>query len=56
LRTKTLLTVRDPGAAADLLATYVSVGVDGVVVNMPDVADLDKVAQTGETLRKAVTA
>jgi len=50
----TLLTARDPGAAADMLAAYVSVGVDGVVVNMPDVADLDKVAQTGETLRKVL--
>jgi len=52
----TVMTVRDPVAAANQLAEYVKVGVDGVVVNLPDVADLDKVAQTGETLRKAVTA
>jgi len=48
----TLLTVRDPTAAADQLAAYTAVGVDGVVVNMADVTDLDQVARTGETLRK----
>jgi len=53
--TKTILyTVRDPGQAADKVAAYTAIGVDGVVVNMPDVADLDKVATTGEVLRKVL--
>jgi len=51
----TLMTVRDPAAAADQLADYLKVGVDGVVVNMPDVANLDRVALAGETLRKQLT-
>ena len=53
--TKTvLLTVGDPVKAAEMIAAYTAIGVDGVVVNMPDVADLDKVATTGETLRKVL--
>ncbi len=53
--TKTILyTVQDPMQAAEKIAAYTAIGVDGVVVNMPDVADLDKVATTGETLRKVL--
>jgi alkanesulfonate monooxygenase SsuD/methylene tetrahydromethanopterin reductase-like flavin-dependent oxidoreductase (luciferase family) len=53
--TKTILhTVRDPVQAADKIAAYTAIGVDGVVVNMTDVQDLDKVATTGETLRKVL--
>ena len=53
--TKTILyTVRDPVEAADKIAAYTAIGVDGVVVNMPDVQNLDKVAATGETLRKVL--
>ena len=53
--TKTILyTVRDPMQAAEKIAAYTAIGVDGVVVNMPDVADLDKLATTGETLRKVL--
>jgi F420-dependent oxidoreductase-like protein len=53
--TKTvLLTVRDAAATADWLGGYTAVGVDGFVVNLPDVADLDKLALTGETLHKAL--
>jgi F420-dependent oxidoreductase-like protein len=53
--TKTILyTVRDPLTAADKMAAYTAVGVDGVVVNLPDVQDLDKVAATGEALRKVL--
>ena len=33
---------------------YAKIGIDGIVVNMPDVADLGKVAQTGEALRKVL--
>jgi F420-dependent oxidoreductase-like protein len=53
--TKTVLfTVEDPGAAADQVAAFVGVGVDGVVVNLRGVEDLDNVARTGETLRKVL--
>jgi len=53
--TKTvLLTVGDPGKAADKIPAYTAVGVDGVVINMPDVSDLDKLATTGEMLRKVL--
>ena len=53
--TKTILyTVRDPVQAADKMAAYTAIGVDGVVINMADVADLDKVATAGETLRKVL--
>ena len=54
--TKTILfTVRDPQADADQVAAYSAVGVDGVVVNMPDVQNLEKVAATGEALRKVLS-
>jgi F420-dependent oxidoreductase-like protein len=54
--TKTILyTVRDPMEAADKIAAYTAIGVDGVVVNMPGVENLDKVAATGETLRKVLS-
>jgi F420-dependent oxidoreductase-like protein len=53
--TKTvLLTVGDPGKAADKIPAYTAVGVDGVVINLPDVSDLDKLATTGEMLRKVL--
>jgi len=51
ITTTTLVTVRDPAAAADQVAALTKVGIDGVVVNMPDVTDLGKVARTGELLR-----
>ncbi len=54
--TKTILyTVRDPLEAADKIAAFTAIGVDGVVVNMPGVENLDKVAATGETLRKVLS-
>jgi len=53
--TKTvLLTVGDPAGAGGLVAPYRAVGVDGVVVNMRQVADLDAVAQAGKALREAL--
>jgi F420-dependent oxidoreductase-like protein len=53
--TKTALaTVRDPVKAADFVASLTAVGIDGIIVNMPDVADLDKVAATGEALNKVL--
>jgi F420-dependent oxidoreductase-like protein len=54
--TKTvLLTVGDPAGAGDRIAAYRAVGVDGVVVNMRQVADLDAVAQVGKALREALS-
>lgn len=54
--TKTvLLTVGNPAAVGDRIAAYRAVGVDGVVVNMPQVGDLDAVAQVGKTLREALS-
>jgi F420-dependent oxidoreductase-like protein len=50
----TLFTVRDPATAADGIARFRDIGVDGVVVNMPDVQHLDKVAATGEALSKVL--
>ena len=53
--TKTvLMTVSDPSAAADQLAAFRAVGVDGVVINMPNVADLTAVAKVGEALGAAL--
>jgi F420-dependent oxidoreductase-like protein len=53
--TKTvLLTVKDPSSAADQVNAYKAVGVDGVVVNMPNVADLTAVAKVGEAIRGAL--
>jgi alkanesulfonate monooxygenase SsuD/methylene tetrahydromethanopterin reductase-like flavin-dependent oxidoreductase (luciferase family) len=53
--TKTILmTVRDPSAAADQLAAFRAVGVDGAVVNMPNTADLTAVAKAGEALSAAL--
>jgi F420-dependent oxidoreductase-like protein len=51
----TLLTVKDIDAAAAQAADYAKIGIDGLVVNMPDVTDLQKVARTGETLRAVLT-
>jgi alkanesulfonate monooxygenase SsuD/methylene tetrahydromethanopterin reductase-like flavin-dependent oxidoreductase (luciferase family) len=53
--TKTvLLTVGDAGSGAAKLPAYRAVGVDGVVVNMPNVADLTAVAKVGGALREAL--
>ena len=53
--TKTILyTVRDPQAAAEKIAAYAAVGVDGVVINLPDVQNLDSVAAAGNALRKVL--
>jgi alkanesulfonate monooxygenase SsuD/methylene tetrahydromethanopterin reductase-like flavin-dependent oxidoreductase (luciferase family) len=53
--TKTVLfTVHDPDAAADQVGAYIGVGVDGLVVNMLHVEELDKVARVGDRLRKAL--
>jgi F420-dependent oxidoreductase-like protein len=50
--TKTvLLTVRDPSAAVEKVPPFKAVGVDGIVVNMPNVADLTAVAKVGEAMR-----
>jgi alkanesulfonate monooxygenase SsuD/methylene tetrahydromethanopterin reductase-like flavin-dependent oxidoreductase (luciferase family) len=48
------LVAGDPDTVAERIAAYRDVGVDGMVVNMPEVADLDAVALAGETLRAAL--
>ena len=53
--TKTvLLTVGDPGSAAAKIPGFRAVGVDGVVVNMANVADLSALAKVGDSLREAL--
>jgi F420-dependent oxidoreductase-like protein len=52
-RVRQFMTVGDPGAVAERMAAYRAVGVDGMVVNLPELADLDAVALAGETLRTA---
>ena len=53
--TKTALaTVEDPVKAADFVASLTAIGIDGVIVNMPDVTNLEKIAATGEALRKVL--
>jgi F420-dependent oxidoreductase-like protein len=53
--TKTILyTVSDPATAADKIAAFAAIGVEGVVVNMPDVKDHERVAAAGNALRKAL--
>jgi F420-dependent oxidoreductase-like protein len=54
--TKTiLLTVQDPGSAQATVAAYRAVGVEGVVVNMRNIADLTGVAKVGEAMREALS-
>jgi F420-dependent oxidoreductase-like protein len=54
--TKTiLLTVGDPGSATAKVGAYRAVGVDGVVVNMRNVADLTAVGKVGEAMREALS-
>jgi F420-dependent oxidoreductase-like protein len=54
-RVRDYLTVGDPAAVTERMRAYTAVGIDGMVVNLPEVADLDAVALAGETL-KAVFA
>ncbi|MDQ1498583.1 MAG: hypothetical protein QOI86_1923 [Actinomycetota bacterium] len=49
-RVRAFLTVGDPRTVTERMAAYREVGVDGMVVNLPEVADLDAVALAGETL------
>jgi F420-dependent oxidoreductase-like protein len=44
----------DPDAVAEQVAAHLDAGLDGLVVNMPDVHDLDSVALAGETLSRAI--
>ncbi|MDQ1504566.1 MAG: hypothetical protein QOD57_2293, partial [Actinomycetota bacterium] len=39
---------------SERIASYTAVGIDGVVLNLPEVADLDAVALAGETLAQAL--
>jgi F420-dependent oxidoreductase-like protein len=50
-RAREVLVAGDPAAVAERVAAYTAVGVQGLVINMPEVAELDAVALAGETLR-----
>ena len=53
--TKTiLLTVKDAASAAEMIPAYTAVGVDGIIVNVRNVADLTALAKIGETMRAAL--
>ncbi len=53
--TRTVLsTVREPKAAAESIRRYRDIGIDGVVVNMPEVANLDAVAAAEEAISPVV--
>ena len=49
-RVRDYLVVGDPAAVTERMRAYTAVGLDGMVVNLPEVADLDAVALAGETL------
>jgi alkanesulfonate monooxygenase SsuD/methylene tetrahydromethanopterin reductase-like flavin-dependent oxidoreductase (luciferase family) len=49
-RVRPFLTIGDARTVTERMAAYREVGVDGMVVNLPEVADLDAVALAGETL------
>jgi F420-dependent oxidoreductase-like protein len=44
----------DPDSVAEQVAAHLDAGLDGLVVNMPDVHDLELVALAGETLSRAI--
>ena len=44
----------DPDGVAEQVAAHLDAGLDGLVVNLPDVHDLDTVALAGEVLSRAV--
>jgi F420-dependent oxidoreductase-like protein len=44
----------DPDAIGEQVAAHLDAGLDGLVVNMPDVHDLEMVALAGETLSRAI--
>jgi alkanesulfonate monooxygenase SsuD/methylene tetrahydromethanopterin reductase-like flavin-dependent oxidoreductase (luciferase family) len=44
----------EPDAVAEQVAAHLDAGLDGLVVNMPDVHDLEMVALAGETLSRAI--
>jgi F420-dependent oxidoreductase-like protein len=44
----------DPDAIGEQVAAHLDAGLDGLVVNMPDVHDLELVALAGETLSRAI--
>jgi F420-dependent oxidoreductase-like protein len=44
----------DPDAVGEQVAAYLDAGLDGLVVNMPDVHDLESVALAGQVLARAI--
>ncbi|HEV7863574.1 MAG TPA: LLM class F420-dependent oxidoreductase [Acidimicrobiia bacterium] len=53
-RARPFLIAGDPETVSERIAAYRAAGIDGMVVNMPEVADLDAVALAGETLSQAL--
>ena len=46
--------VGDPDAVAEQVAAFLDAGLDGLVVNIPDVHDLETVARAGDILSRAI--
>jgi F420-dependent oxidoreductase-like protein len=44
----------DPDGVGEQIQAHLDAGLDGIVVNMPEVYDLDKVALAGQTLSKVI--
>ena len=44
----------DPDEVTEQVRAFLEAGLDGLIVNMPDVQDLDSVALAGETLARAI--
>jgi alkanesulfonate monooxygenase SsuD/methylene tetrahydromethanopterin reductase-like flavin-dependent oxidoreductase (luciferase family) len=44
----------DPDEVAEQVSAFLGAGLDGLIVNMPDVHDLESVALAGSTLARAI--
>jgi F420-dependent oxidoreductase-like protein len=53
-RASQTLIVGDPDSVGEQITAFLDAGLDGLVVNMPEVYDLDKVALAGQTLSKVI--
>jgi F420-dependent oxidoreductase-like protein len=53
-RIATMVMAGDPDSVGGQVAAYLEAGLDGLIVNMPDVHDLEAVALAGEVLARAV--
>jgi F420-dependent oxidoreductase-like protein len=53
-RLRAVMMAGDPDGVGEQVQALLDAGLDGIVVNMPDVHDLESVALAGETLRQAL--